>query len=613
MRDDLRNYYERELSFVRQMGAEFAAKHPKIAARLLLEPGESKDPHVERLIEAFAFLAARVHLKVDDEFPEITEALLTTLYPHYLRPVPSMSVVEFDLDPEKGKLTTGLKIPRGSMLYSDRVMDERLKFSTCYDVTLWPFDVSEAQWGTPDRLRPPVRVRDAVAYLRVELTCLPDVSFDKLELRSLRFALHGEDKLQHALYEMLCNNCIQIGIRNPAAAAKAQAALLRPESLRAMGFSEDEALLPYPMRSFEGYRLLQEYFTFPNKFFFFELDGFTPELLRGFKDKLEIIFFIKPFERNERQQELEAGVTREAVRLGATPVINLFPQNAEPVLLDQLRTEYPIVPDARRRHAAEVFSVDEVVITNPRTHETTPVEPMYSVRRPAAAQKGQVFWHTTRRYSVRPGDDGTDVFISLVDRSSRPALPDSDALSLRCTCSNRDLPFRLPFGRQSGDFEVEGVPSIKRVVALRKPTSAVRPPLGTGAFWRLISHLSLNYLSLVEGGSDALKEILKLYNFSELPELAKQIDGITDVASRRQFARVFSDNGVSFVRGTGVTIEFDEDHFAGGGVYLFARILEQFLALYASLNSFTQLTARTKQRREELRAWPPRAGRVILV
>lgn len=613
MRDDLRNYYERELSFVRQMGAEFAAKHPKIAARLLIEPGESKDPHVERLIEAFAFLAARVHLKVDDEFPEITEALLTTLYPHYLRPTPAMSVVQFELDAEQGKLTTGLAIPRGSTLYSDRVADERLKFRTCYDVTLWPFTVTDAQWGTPDRLRPPLRVRDGVAYLKLELQCLPDLIFDKLEIRSLQLALHGEDKLQHALYELLSNNLIEVVVRNPLAPSSAQPVVLNAGSLRPKGFGLDDAILPYPNRSFEGYRLLQEYFTFPNKFFFFDLEGFTPEILRGFKDKLEIIFFIREFERSERQQELEVGVTQETIRLGCTPAVNLFPQNAEPVLLDQLRTEYPVIPDARRRHAAEVFSVDEVVITNPRTHETTVVEPMYSFRHSATAQSTRVFWHSTRRYSVRPGDDGTDVFISLVDNSSRPVLPDSDALSLRCTCSNRDLPSRLPFGRQTGDFEVEGVPSIKKVVALRKPTAAVRPPLGSAAFWRLISHLSLNYLSLVEGGSDALKGILKLYNFSQLPELAKQIEGVTAVESRRQFARVFSENGVSFVRGTGVTIEFDEDQYAGGGVYLFARVLEQFLALYASLNSFTQLTARTKQRREALHAWPPRAGRAILV
>lgn len=612
MRDELYDYYESELTFLHQMGANFAEKYPKVAARLLLDPDGSKDPHVERLLEGFAFLAARVHLKVDDEFPEITESLLGMLYPHYLRPIPSMSIAQFYLDPEQGKLTTGLTIPRGSILRTQRVADAPCKFRTSYDTTLWPFNVSEAQWGTPDRLQPPIRVRDAAAFLRVELTCLPDVTFEKLELSSLTFALHGDATLQHTLYELLCNNCAQIFVRDPAASPKTQPRALETGALRPMGFTEDEALLPYPKRSFMGYRLLQEYFSFPDKFFFFELGGFSPALLSGFKDKIELIFFISPFELAERQQKLEVGVTPGTIRLGCTPVLNLFPQTADPILLDQTRAEYPVVPDARRRYAAEVFSVDEVVITNPQSHEITMLEPLYSFKHSSEGKKSQVFWHARRRPSVMKGDEGTDVFLSFADLSCKPARPDSDTVTVRCTCSNRDLPARLSFGNQAGDFEVEGIPSIKRVVALRKPTSALRPPIGSGALWRLISHLSLNYLSLVEDGRDALKEILKLYNFSNFLDLGKQIEGIKDVKSQRHFAPVVSENGISFVRGTRVTIDFDEEHYAGGGVYLFARVLEHFLGLYTSLNSFTQLAATTRQRREALHEWPPRAGQAIL-
>jgi type VI secretion system protein ImpG len=613
VRDELYDYYESELTFLHQMGANFAEKYPKVASRLLLDPDGSKDPHVERLLEGFAFLAARVHLKVDDEFPEITESLLSTLYPHYLRPIPSMSVAQFHLDPEQGKLTTGLVIPRGSILRTQRVADAPCKFRTCYDTTLWPFTVSEAQWSTPDRLQPPIRVREVAASLRVEFTCLPDVSFDKLEIRSLSFALHGDTALQHTLYELLSNNCTQIFVRDPAASPKAQPRKLETGCLRPMGFSDNEALLPYPKRSFMGYRLLQEYFSFPDKFFFFELGGFDAAILEGLKDKMEVIFFISPFELADRQQKLEVGVTPGTIRLGCTPAVNLFPQTAEPILLDQTRAEYPVVPDARRRHAAEVFSVDEVLITNPQSHEVTALEPLYSYRHSSDGKKNQVFWYSKRRASTVKNDEGTDVFLSLADLSNRSARPDSDTLTVRCTCSNRDLPSRLPFGNQAGDFEVEGLPSIKRVVALKKPTQTVRPPLGSSALWRLISHLSLNYLSLVEGGRDSLREILKLYNFSDLLDLGKQIEGIKDVKSQRHFAPVVSENGISFVRGTRVTLDFDEDHFAGGGVYLFAKVLEHFLGLYASMNSFTQLVATTRQRREALHEWPPRAGQAILI
>lgn len=612
MRDELYDYYESELAFLHQMGANFAEKYPKVAARLLLDPDGSKDPHVERLLEGFAFLAARVHLKVDDEFPEITESLLGLLYPHYLRPLPSMSIAQFHLDPEQGKLTTGLTIPRGSTLRTQRVADAPCKFRTCYDATLWPFSVTEAQWGTPDRLQPPIRVRDAAAFLRVELTCLPDITFEKLEMGSLTFGLHGDAALQNTLYELLSNNCVQIAVRDPAAGPKAMPRMMEASSLRPMGFTEDEALLPYPRRSFMGYRLIQEYFSFPDKFFFFELGGFSPALLGGYKDKIEIIFFISQFELAERQQKLEVGVAAGAIRLGCTPVLNLFSQTADPILLDQKRTEYAVVPDARRRYAAEVFSVDEVVITNPQSHETTVLEPLYSFRHSSEGKKSQVFWHSRRRQSTVKNDEGTEVYLSFADLSGRPARPDSDTVTARCTCSNRDLPARLTFGNPAGDFEVEGIPSIKRVIALRKPTPALRPPVGRGALWRLVSHLSLNYLSLVEDGRDALKEILKLYNFSNMLDLGKQIEGIKDVNSRRHFAPVVSENGISFVRGTHVTIDFDEEHYAGGGVYLFARVLEHFLGLYASLNSFTQLAATTRQRREALHEWPPRAGQAIL-
>jgi len=273
MREDLLVYYERELTFLRQMGAEFARKYPKIAARLLLEPDRVEDPHVERIVEAFAFLAARVHLKIDDEFPEITDALLNIVYPHYLRPIPSMSVVEFHLDPEQGKLTSGLKIPRHALLYSRPFQGAPCKFRTAYETTIWPVSVAAAQWKTPERLDPPLKAPDAAAVFRIELQCLPDVSFEQLELSRLRFYLDGESNLVHSLYELLLNNCTRILIRDPDPNSRVTPVTLEAAAIRPVGFGEDESVLPYPRRSFVGYRILQEYFTFPEKFFFLELTG----------------------------------------------------------------------------------------------------------------------------------------------------------------------------------------------------------------------------------------------------------------------------------------------------------------------------------------------------
>jgi type VI secretion system protein ImpG len=566
------------------------------------------------LLEGFAFLAARVHLKVDDEFPEITTALLDVVYPHYLRPVPSMSVVEFHLDSEQGKLSTSLSIPSKSMLYSRaQVEGVACKFQTCYDTQLWPVTIAEAEWRTPDRLQPAIKATDAVGSFRLLLRCLPDVSFQKLGMRSVRFYVNGESNLTHTVYELLCNNCVQILLRDPNARPGTTPKVLLPQALRPLGFDEDAAMLPYPKRSFAGYRLLQEYFTFPEKFFFFELSGLEQLAGAQFKEQVEIIFLISKFERAERQQILELGVSPSAFRLNCTPVINLFPQVAEPILLDQTRHEYPVVPDVRRSYATEVFSIDSVVSSNAGSQDLLEFAPFYSYRHDASREKRQTFWHATRRSADTREDLRTDVYLSLVDVSGRQMKPDSDTLTIRCTCTNSNLPARLPFGSESGDFELEGIASIRKIVALRKPTVAQRPPTGKRALWNLVSHLSLNYLSLVEEGKDAFQRILGLYNFSDLRHVHSQIDGITSLSSSRHFARVVSEIGVSSARGTQVRIEFDEEQFVGGGVYLFASVLEHFLGMYVSMNSFTQLIASAPQRKGVIKEWPPRAGRSILL
>jgi len=188
-----------------------------------------------------------------------------------------------------------------------------------------------------------------------------------------------------------------------------------------------------------------------------------------------------------------------------------------------------------------------------------------------------------------------------------------DTVTVRLTCTNGDLPSRLPFGNDRGDLELEGAAPVKRIMILKKPTGTIRPPTGGNALWRLISHLSLNYLSLVADGKDALQHILRLYNFTDSAFVQKQIEGITKVDSSRHFARVISEHGISFARGTRVRMELAEEQFVGGGVYLFASVLERFMALYVSLNSFSQLTVATNQRREVLAQWPPRAGQKILI
>ncbi len=432
------------------------------------------------------------------------------------------------------------------------------------------------------------------------------------QISSLQFYLNGEGDVVNTLYELLCNNCRQIIVRDPDNPKKPPHTLSM-KSLRPMGFSETESILPYPRRSFEGYRLLQEYFIFPEKFFFFELNDLEQPLKAVAGGRAEIIFLIAPFEAEQRQQRLGVAVTAKSILLGSSPIVNLFPQTAEPIMLTQRRSEYPVVPDARRRMATEIFSIDDVVSSDPVTHELTHYEPFYSYRHRTLREKNQTFWYSTRRPSSRKGDEGSEVSLFLVDLSMHTCLPDAQTITVHCTCTNRDILSRLPFGNESGDFEVEGIGSIKGAVALRKPTPTLRPPMGRNALWRLISHLALNYLSLVEDGKEALQEVLRLYNFSDSADLDKQIAGIVGVSSKRHFARINSESGISFARGTQVHMELDEEDFSGSGVYLFSSVLDHFLGLYASLNSFSQLVVKTPQRREVLKQWPPRAGQSILM
>ncbi|MBC7924294.1 MAG: type VI secretion system baseplate subunit TssF [Bryobacteraceae bacterium] len=613
MRDELLLYYERELTYLRQMGAQFGQKYPKIASRLSLEPSKCDDPHVERLLEGFAFLAARVHLKIDDEFPEITEALLDILYPHFVRPLPSMSIVEFQLNTGQGRLTTGLPIPRNSLLYSRPVAGIPCKFRTCYDTTIWPVSVTGAEWISPDRIRPAIPASDASFALRLRIASAPDLPLPRIGIDHLRFHLTGESSLVHALYELLGARLTRIIVRDPVAGARGPVVTLPASHLRPVGFEEDEAMIPYPRRSFQGYRLLQEYFSIPEKFFFVDVTGLEPVWQAGFKNSAELIFLFSTAGTEERRQRLENGTNLETFRLNCSPIINLFPQTAEPILLDQRKPEYQVIPDIRRPVAMEIFSVDHVSGLDKASQQIITYRPFYSFRSDSREQEGATFWIAHRRESTRAEDEGSDVHLSLVDRSMRTRQPDTDNVTVRTTCTNRSLPSRLPFGNADGDFEIESSAPIQKIVALRKPTAPLRPPRSGMAQWHLVSHLSLNHLSLVEEGREALQNILRLYDFTDSAFTDRMIEGIARLDSRPHFSRLVSENGVSFVRGKRIEIDFDEEQFVGGGIYLFASVLERFFAMYASMNSFTQLIATTRQKREVMRQWPPRAGSRILV
>ena len=612
MRDELLEYYERELTYLRRLGAEFGKRYPRVASGLQLEATRSEDPHVERLLEGFAFLAARVHLKIDDEFPDLARQLLGTVYPEYGRPIPSMSLVQFQLDPEQAKLTTGHNVARDSLLYSRPVAGVQCRFRTSFDTTIWPIQVAEAAWTSPADLNPPIRGTDSVAALRILLRTPADVPFSSLALKSLRFYINAEPNVAATLYELICNNAARVMVRQPGKKA-AGAITLPADSIRPVGFDADEGVLPLPRRSHVGFRLLTEYFTFPEKFFFIDLSGLERLRTAHYADAAEIVILISRFERAERRGLLEGAVSADTIRLGCTPVVNIFPQVSEPILLNQRRHEYQLVADARRRESVGVYSVESVTAVTASRNAPVHFSPLYAYRHGIEGDGTQHFWQATRRPRAWREDEESDVFLSFVDAQATASHPEADSVTARLLCYNANLPSKLRIGDPTGDFEMPGGGPVSRIVALVSPTPLVPAQSNSVVLWRLVSLLSLNLVSLLDGGTSTLQELLQLHNMRNSAAGDKQIEAITSLKSEPTYARISGEHGLAFARGQRIDLELDEEQFAGGGAYLFATVLEHFFGLYTSLNSFNVLRARTRQRKEVLKECAPRAGWKALV
>ena len=625
MRDELLGYYERELIFLRRMGADFARRYPKIAARLQLDEEKIEDPHVERMVEGFAFLTARVGLKLDDELPEITESFLNVLYPHYLAPIPSMAITQFSYGSPNDKLTSIQRLERGARLNSRPVDGTPCRFQTAYDVHLAPVELESAALESPAPKDGRGKYSDS--FLRLSLKGYGGAALHEMKVdgtgerpQFLRFYIDGDPQLVYPLYEIIFNHATTVEFRPREAPidnltmktfTNLQLKLPDPVSLPAaasikqVGFGEDEALLPYSKRSFMGYRLLTEYFAFPYKFLFFDVYGLDKAAEAKFGSNFDILIHLKDV------TPPIAPITKDTFRLGCAPIVNLFPRLTDPIYVSQQKYEYQVLPDVHRQTTTEIYSIEQVYTSDPETNATREFAPFYSLKHAYGEQHEKAYWYTVRRPSQRPDDEGTEIFMSLVDGSFNPQAPAVEILNVRAVCTNRDLPARLPFGGKDSDFEVEGSALISRVRCLTKPTETIRPPQRRSAQWRLISHLNLNYLSIVggeNGSPEALQELLHLYNFTDSSVTRKQILGITEIGSRKAVRQIGERVGTGFVRGLETTVTFDEEQFVGSGLFLFASVLERFLGLYASINSFNQMTARSVQREEIVKRFPARAG-----
>jgi type VI secretion system protein ImpG len=598
-REDLLRYYKSELTYLRRMGSAFAELYPRVATRLELGTSECADPQVERLLESFAFLTARLQHDIDSEFPEITTALLGVLYPQFTNPIPAMTVARFDIDPEQGKLTTGYHINKHTPLFAYTSQGLPCRFRTCYPVTLWPLEVIYAGFEDTaqfDFLDNKTRV---AAVLRLKLKCLGG-TLQELELNRLRFYLNGDSALVNALYELLFCHARDVAILPETGTPP----IYLPQGcIKPVGFAPDEDVLPYPQNSHPGYRLLQEYFAFPEKYLFFDLDYLGAH---GSTQTLDLLIML------DRMPKEHLTVDHKTFNLGCTPIINLFNKTTEPIRFDHRSLEYLLIPDKRRERTTEIHSILSVSASSNAEDDTTNFEPFYSYNHQMEGREHKAFWHARRLPSRRKDVPGAEMFLSFLDLDFTPSLPPVQTAFAHVLCTNRELAAQLPAGAL---LQTEEKAPLRQISCLNKPTLPVTPPMRGATLWRLISHLSLNHLSLSEGQDSlpALREILRLYCFSDQPSTQQQIAGVRGLSCRKVMRHTGTEAWRGFCRGTEITVTFDEDLYVGSGAFLLGSVLNSFFALYASVNSFTQLIIKSKRREGIWKQWPPMAGEKIVL
>ncbi len=615
----LLKYYNQELQHLRSTAGEFAREFPKVASRLSLDEFACGDPYVERLLEGFAFLAARVQLKLDAEFPQFTQSILETVYPHYLSPTPSMAVVAFEVDVARSGLENGFEIPRETVLRSAIGDDNRTacEYRPGHSVTLWPVKISQAEYYTRDlsSLALPVSVASAKAGIRIRLETKADMPFSKLDLDALTFFIRGAEDVPMQIYEQIFAHGTNVVIQ-PTAKPFAWQRVLPATSVHQVGFSDEESLLPAGARTFRGYRLLQEYFAFPQRFLFFRIDGLQEGIKRCESNTLDLVLLL-----DHEEVELEGRIDANSFVLHCAPVANLFPKRADIIHLSDKFTEFHIVPNRTRPMDFEVYQVLRVTGYGVRADDKQPFAPFYSATDIEKNQGGGAYFTVNRiprmmssrekRHGRRSSYGGSEVFLSIVDAAAAPYRSDLRQLAVETLCTNRDLPIQMGIGRGKTDFFLDVSSPVESVRCMAGPT-APRPSIAEGEFsWRIINHLSLNYLSLVDSpdgkGSAAIRDMFRLYCDTRDPQANKQIEGVVSVNSRPITRRISGQGQIAFVRGLEIALEFDEMAFAGTGVFILGAVMDVFFSKYVSINSFTETVIKSRERGEIMR-WQPNLG-----
>ena len=614
--EQLLPYYERELGLFRQYTREFSSRYPKAAGRLLIAGETCEDPHIERLIQSVALLTARVAKRLDDDYPQFTDALLETLYPHYLRPFPSCSIVRIAADeaPGGGQLS---RIARATVLRSQPVQGVACKFTSTYDVTLAPLTISRLHFSPLIDAPPGLRLPDGCsALLSISFASGSDnYHLEQAGFSSLRLFADGEASVRAALLDALflrgTGAYVALDEHGPWQAVDGQ-------PLAPAGYAEEDALIPFSARSHPALRLLTEYFAFPDKFHFIDigwsrLAALLPQQCRQFTLHLPL----SGLRSDSHEARLLSAVSRDNLLLGCTPVVNLFGKSGVPIRLTHTEPDYALVADATHAFAYDVYSIETVTLVrkDEAGERQSSFSPLYTALHEAQARYGQErgqeqgqYWLARRDEAVAAISPGHEMRLSLIDPQFSPGSAARATVSTQLLCSNRDLPTQLQYGLPGGDLLAEDVPDGIPVRFLRKPSPSYRFDADSGAHWRLISHLSLNYSGLTQAGLGEFQKMLSLYDLPRSPATQRLIQGIVTLEHGSTRAWMATIPFPTLMPGIAIRLGIDEQAFVGNSMYLFAQVLQRYFALNSQLNCFTQLTLVSRRSGEELIRCPERSA-----
>jgi len=619
----LLRYYNEELRHLREMGGEFAQQFPKIASRLGIEGLEVTDPYVERLLEGFAFLAGRIQLKLDAEFPRFTQRMLEIVYPQFLAPTPAMLIAQ--VHPELGdpSLAGGLKLARGSSMSSQpgKAGATTCEFRTAHELTMWPLELTQVEYFTHAADLPMASMPEWRKYragLRMRLRTTAGVDFSQLALQDLRLHCAGTDDVAYRLHEMACGHALGVLVlptRRPAAWHEA----LDGETVEAVGYGDDEALLPETLQGLQGYRLLQEYFAFPQRFLFFDLCGLGDALRRHAETEVDIVVLFSRAD-NALLQAVDAG----SLALHCVPAINLLDKRCDRIHISPDSAEFHVVPDRTKPMDFEVHTVQEVLGYGTGVNSEWRFLPFYNAFHAEDRQhkayytvqrEPRLMSQMQKREGPRSSYIGTELYLSLVDASEAPFPTELRQLGVRALCTNRDLPLLMPLGGAKGDLTLTQTAPVKLITVLKGPSRPQSAMREGSAAWKLINQLSLNHLSLsdtsAEQGAAALRQILRLYAQLGDAGAQRQIDGLRSVALQQVVRRLPMPGPITFGRGVEVKIEVDDLSFEGASAFLLGCVLERFVARHVSMNGFTQLLLHSSGRGDILRGRPRCGARPI--